>query len=205
MTDQIGQGTVTIDYNELRGLTALVKLAKGDPRYYLFGLCFDLDCGAAVTTNGHVLAWRGDLESEGCGQFIVPFESLKTITTGGKANQTVEIACNREGRVRLARSDGLLVECKPIDGTFPDYHRVIPETVSGEPAVYNLALIAELNRALNIMVPMKYTPVLNQNGLGAGVITTTKPDIAAVIMPMRSDSGEWQIPQPRSKPAAVAA
>ncbi|MCP5366289.1 MAG: DNA polymerase III subunit beta [Hyphomicrobiales bacterium] len=121
---------------ELRGLIDRTRFAISteETRYYLNGIYFHaaqrdgVDVLRAVATDGHRLASvEAPLPSgaEGMAGVIVP---RKTVTELRKlideTNDDIEIALS-ETKIRFSFGDGVLTS-KLIDGTFPDYERVIP-------------------------------------------------------------------------------
>ena len=121
---------------ELRGLIDRTRFAISteETRYYLNGIYFHaaqrdgIDVLRAVATDGHRLASvEAPLPAgaEGMAGVIVP---RKTVTELRKlideTNDDIEIALS-ETKIRFAFGEGVLTS-KLIDGTFPDYERVIP-------------------------------------------------------------------------------
>ncbi len=110
---------------------AMLIAPKQDVRYYLNGVFFDEEC--IVVTDGHRLLkikHSADISEP----FIVPCEALDTLRKQLTKKQ-------RESDVRLPAVDTLLeisdkyLECagkvakwQPVDGTFPEYQRVVPST-----------------------------------------------------------------------------
>ncbi|MFL5160161.1 MAG: DNA polymerase III subunit beta [Microvirga sp.] len=109
-------------------------ISTEETRYYLNGIYLHtIDAGGsvvmrAVATDGHRLA-RVEIPaptgSEGMPGVIVPRKAVAEIVKlveDGSENITVELS---SAKVRLT-FDGVVLTSKLIDGTFPDYHRVIP-------------------------------------------------------------------------------
>ncbi len=109
-------------------------ISTEETRYYLNGIFFHtLDAGAgtvlrAVATDGHRLA-RVEMPapkgSEGMPGVIVPRKAVaeiqKLVEDGG---ESVEVELS-PAKIRLTFA-GVVLTSKLIDGTFPDYQRVIP-------------------------------------------------------------------------------
>ena len=109
-------------------------ISTEETRYYLNGIFFHtIEAGGdlklrAVATDGHRLA-RADLKapsgSEGMPGIIVPRKTvgeLQKLVDDPEAFVTVEVS---DAKIRLSIG-GIVMTSKLIDGTFPDYRRVIP-------------------------------------------------------------------------------
>ncbi|KQQ38443.1 MULTISPECIES: DNA polymerase III subunit beta [Rhizobium/Agrobacterium group] len=109
-------------------------ISTEETRYYLNGIFFHtIEAGGdlklrAVATDGHRLA-RADLKapsgSEGMPGIIVPRKTvgeLQKLVDDPEAFVTVEVS---DAKIRLSIG-GIVMTSKLIDGTFPDYQRVIP-------------------------------------------------------------------------------
>ena len=109
-------------------------ISTEETRYYLNGIFLHtLDVGGtivmrAVATDGHRLArveMPAPAGSEGMPGVIIPRKAVAEIVKlveDGSENVTVELS---SAKVRLT-FDGVVLTSKLIDGTFPDYQRVIP-------------------------------------------------------------------------------
>lgn len=128
---------LTVDATELfkaLTFTSPAQSTKDDGRYYLQGTLFELVGRSVlklVATDGHrlhlhaipVVLEHGLLDENR--SYIVPKEALKLIVPLlSKATGPVKI--NFSGRTSFV-IDGITVETKMIDGTFPDYNRVLPK------------------------------------------------------------------------------
>lgn len=82
--------------------------------------------GRAVATDGFRLAYRDFGDAGGLtGEMIVPARSVEEIVKAfGGSNVDVEPG---EGRLSLQR-EGVRLNVKLMDGAFPDYRRVVPQT-----------------------------------------------------------------------------
>jgi DNA polymerase-3 subunit beta len=117
-------GTFTTEFEvDLASLVAPTQFAMSgdDVRYYLQGVYFHTAEGrlAAVATDGHRLARNyGPAAAEFAG-IIIP---RKTVSILPKGNVKVRLSANK---IQFATADTIITS-KLIDGTFPDYQRVIP-------------------------------------------------------------------------------
>lgn len=109
-------------------------ISTEETRYYLNGIYLHtLDVGGAtmlraVATDGHRLArveMPAPIGSEGMPGVIVPRKAVAEIVKlveDGSENVVIELS---SAKIRLT-FDGVILTSKLIDGTFPDYQRVIP-------------------------------------------------------------------------------
>lgn len=104
---------------DLSALFAPVQFAMSDEetRYYLRGVF--LQPGAATATDGHRLATRA---FDPLGEFEPVIIPRKTVGILPKGAATVELSSTK---IRLT-AGGMQMTSRLIDGTFPDYERVIP-------------------------------------------------------------------------------
>ena len=176
-------------------------MAVKDVRYYLNGIMIESNDMQTrmVATDGHTLIiHRSDAkdENEGSWQGIMPDTFVKTLLgwkPEGKWQKDQPILCViRDGEIRAQWGANIAV-CKPIDGKFPDYRRVIPETCSGMASFYDPDYLARVKRASEDLGSGKGYFELRMNGKtepngseGAGV-AVINANCFAIIMPMRQD------------------
>lgn len=96
-------------------------ISTEETRYYLNGIYFHVvdGVGVAVATDGHRLARNRGPELPEFAGIIVPRKTVGLLPKGG-----VKVAVS-ESKIRIEAGDFVMVS-KLIDGTFPDYARVIP-------------------------------------------------------------------------------
>lgn len=145
---------INLTVSQARGL--ILASAKGDIRFYLNGSLFDFEHGRAVSTDGHVLLavnvaaqWNA-AEQPLAGACIIPRDVLENIAKGGKTTDEIEITFDGE-TVALQRGP-VKVSCAPIQGTFPQWQRVIPSKFSNEPAQFNPELLSRIAKAYALAV-----------------------------------------------------
>jgi len=196
-----------IDLNLVK--TAAFCVSKEETRYYLNGVYITYDKGAliSVATDGHRLAafrhtvsQDAPLESFGV---IVPLAIINAIKLNKHDNTgTLE---HVDGLKWSISHNGQTVTFDAIDGTFPDWRRIVPTETSGEIAQFNLSYMndfAKMSKQLG-----RSTPNANiaHNGGGPAVITFGgEVDGFALLMPFRDPSGEAQ-PLPAWITAPMAA
>lgn len=113
----------TLPASDLKWVSAAMCEEKA--RYYLCGIYFDTEC--LVATNGHILK-RIDAKGP-VKPFIMPDHMVDAILASGSDN--VRIWFN--GLTIFAYAGDYTIIAKAIDGTFPDYRRVIPSRDTGLP------------------------------------------------------------------------
>lgn len=127
------------------------SISTESTRYYLNGVCvkaldFEIDF---VSTNGHTLSLIKIEEC--CGEFfekgiILPTKTVKHLLNVLNKKDT-NVVINQLGEVRLEICfENVNIISKLVDGTYPDYKRVIPNTLYIEPVVIDKnALINAIN------------------------------------------------------------
>jgi DNA polymerase-3 subunit beta len=126
--------TFDIDIRALKA--AAIAASTEQTRYYLNGVCIQhTPTGPVfVATDGHhLIAARHDWQSDAPAPFapvIVPLELLKRIKIVRKASDVATITLTGEGGERKVAIDyaGGTVAANAIDGAFPDWRRVIPQS-----------------------------------------------------------------------------
>ena len=182
-------------------LFAAVKVV----RYRLNGI--NLEIGRKetrlVATNGTMLGcFRVESEqpevTTPLGNIIIPNDLLKPIKAKGMVEiligplETKKDAKGEEVPVSNARPvtltyAGLSMSGKTLDGTFPDFRRVIPSKVSGQPAQFDPRLTGTLAKAWSILHGGKgpHCVGLGFNGNDGALITLADENFVGVIAPMR--------------------
>ena len=185
----------TIDSNTLRA--ALTHVAKNDVRYYLNGICMDLDAGRIVATDGHRMFVAFGPKDPGKGRVILPRDLVANVCkVAGKRGQQVTVTLAGSGdtaTATLSLPTGAQFGETLIDGRFPDWPRVVPTTLSGELGQYDLDYLAAAADALVIHGAASKTQGVRvaHNGADKPCIVWA-PDCTenmafVVVMPMRAD------------------
>jgi len=143
-------------------------ISTEETRYYLNGIYLhtakakNVDVLRAVATDGHRLAkveMAAPAGAKGIPGIIIPRKTVNEVRKLlDESSGDVEIALS-ENKVRFT-FENVVITSKLIDGTFPDYERVIPsgndkimqvETAKFAPAVYRVATISsEKSRAVKL-------------------------------------------------------
>lgn len=165
-----------------------------ETRFYLNGV-FLHPCEAGVllvATDGHRLAkrlLRTDAPTAGLAPVIVP---RKTVDILGKIlpkEGTITLSAS-DAKIRIA-ADGLELTSKLIDGTFPDYVRVIPTAHSQLALIDSKALSEAIDRVTTISTE-RGRAVRFTFGDGRLLLTSNNPDAGEAEDEVPAD-GEAQI------------
>jgi len=182
---------------EIKNLIAVSNFASNDwARYYLNGVFFDADNNKMVATSGLILGVLSDSmqDTEDVESFIMHNDTIKTIVSGLTAKQKkvakIEITSDNVSVVY----QGLVIKnvpYAPIDGTFPDYKRVIPEAsdyARGANFGFDTSLIVKIEKALKVL--NKRTHInFNFNACNSPVLTEVD-NFTCVIMPCKTEQSE---------------
>jgi DNA polymerase-3 subunit beta len=163
-----------------------------DVRYYLPGVHFDLDAGRMVATDGHRAFICAGPAVPGAGTFIMPNDLIDSVLKAvGKRPlyDTVEVSL-AAGTIQVKTANGTF-SAPAVDGRFPDWRRIVPQSVSGEVAQFNPQYLADAREALATYQGFKTDKVafeVAHNGTNPCVCTSICDDALVIVMPMR-DTG----------------
>ncbi|AGK49418.1 DNA polymerase III beta subunit, central domain protein [Burkholderia thailandensis MSMB121] len=175
---------------------ALLHAAKKDIRFYLNGVCIEAHEKETrvIGTDGHraaVIRVPTENVSVSPGtRFIIPratVEAMKISKAALKHPIVIE-GPNDNGEYRATGVFGVAI-FQAVEGVFPDYRHIIPETTSGTLAQYNPAYLADMAKAAELL-GHKFIYV-EHNGDGPARVTVPHySDFVGVVMPVRSDKAE---------------
>jgi DNA polymerase-3 subunit beta len=120
-------------------------------RHYLCGVYVHVvdERIRAVATNGHHLTYQdGHKVDRGFDGVIIPSKFVSEVVRAAPSNPSNAVFTVYAGKSVSVSWDGFLIQSKIIDGTFPDYERVIP---SAPPRIAKLnadAVAVALKRAM---------------------------------------------------------
>jgi hypothetical protein len=190
---------ITLNVSFLKA--AMLFASTEETRYYLRGVHL-LRRGAHLrltATDGHRLFCAMQTLSDSGADFdiILPSEGLKKALTG-LHRSTEDLALELERGERIGRSAVLRptvvtratlndVGMTPIDGTFPDISRVIPDAnaITGEVAAFNPVYLADIGKAAKILGGNVNGFHLGHNGGSPALVSFDCPDAFGVLMPYR--------------------
>jgi DNA polymerase-3 subunit beta len=173
---------------------ALLFAADRDVRYYLNGVCIEHSPQGerAIATDGHRLICvnidvSDRIRASAVHRFIVPRETLENVLKVHDKNLAVVITYNTETKkVQVGQ-----LSADAVDGTFPEYERVVPDKLSGEVAQFNWRYLADCIKARSLLTTRKMTdPAVNvgiaHNGNRPAWVSLSE-DAFAIVMPMSAD------------------
>lgn len=201
---------ITISRNALKAVSRFASAE--DVRYYLNGVLVQASPAVTrmVATNGHFAGvHQVAFENEEFCDIIIPNDAVKAACALKKCD-TLDLTDSGNGEYRL---DGLTergvhvgsVVFKPIDGQFPDYARIIPTALSGEPGHFNYRYLATCQDAADDLSGRKGKTLVQvaQNGKEGAALVRIDDDMFAVVMPLRSDAPTAGIAAWAREPVAV--
>jgi len=211
--------TINVYRNKLKAASRF--MAVQDIRYYLNGVLIESNemQSRIVATDGHTLfASRDDAKGDNAGSFagIIGADTVKAILawkapykSANDVPVVITTADDPAGEHRAAWAGNICV-FRLIDGKFPDYMRVVPEKVSGEPAFYQPEYLVRCSKAAIDMNTNKLGHFdFKQGGDGSGIAVFSS-EAFAVIMPIRNTVADpaliaWAreaLPAPVAEPVA---
>jgi len=182
---------VSINLNTLKSVAHAV--GKEETRYYLMGVHLEAgkDGFTMVATNGHMLLcafqpYGEHMPQDHMANVIIPAALIAKIKVKKRAHEWAELTI--DGDNLTFDYMGETYGGKAIDGCFPDWRRVVPGTVSGEPAQFNGDYIATLQKAGQVFADnAKSIPHIHHNGDSAALVTFGGDKFFGVLMPVRSN------------------
>lgn len=186
----------------------IIASAKNDIRYYLKGVLVEVRAEHAtlVACDGHILLAvplpADAIEGERIvGDYIIPrslLESVKPCKIGRTVlplalEISASVGAQGQSVFSLTLKGSIHVTDKPVDGRFPDWRRVIPETASGEIAQFDARLVSRFGDIYNALGGSeKYcAPVFLHNGVNGALVSNLGHGGAlGVIMPLREKTPE---------------
>jgi hypothetical protein len=184
---------------------ALQCASSEETRYYLGGVLVNAGVNevAYAATDGHVLfAYRRNTQAADnlVGTWIIPADIVAKLklpslkARNRAAYETATLSDAGGGYLNLkCDMEGTSITFKPIDGTFPDWRRVVPDCVDQADNAkevdiqYDPALLTKVWKAGEILDGTK--PNMARNGGGPALIHYADENAFAIVMPMRSAKG----------------
>jgi DNA polymerase-3 subunit beta len=190
-----------INTNLLRA--ANVVASTEGMRYYLNGVSIEATRERVfyAATDGHRLVafhhaaeWDDDTkEEERSLSIIIPKSSIEQI----KINRREEngVLRSSDGRMWAIKKGLSTIAFEAIDGTFPDWRRVVPEETSGKTAQFNGDYLASFKKVARLAGAENTVPGVYHNGDGPALIDLgiIEHDYVACIMPMRCSATHQKI------------
>ena len=173
-----------ITLNQLKVLT--FTMPSKDVRPYLNGLF--IGDQHIVTTDGHRLSCiKHNDEEHNAPDFIIPASMVDIML---KSKQPLFSVVLQDDNIVI---NGGMFTCKPVDGKFPDYKRVIPVScyADGTTPIIQGSYLHDAQKALNIYANYSPSKQSYPNGVTVGhkgantAVKFTLDALTIVIMPIR--------------------
>jgi DNA polymerase-3 subunit beta len=190
--------TVSFDIRYLKA--AAMAVSTEETLYYLNGVLAEMrDSGQLrlVATDGHRMAiFAPDCESHQFETFkiIVPADVIAKIKINRRSEEQCALSIDTaENRFALSY-DGVEYAFTPIDGTFPDYGRFVPQSCDGSIAQFNAGYVESFVKMQRLWGGRGHSANpgvgISHNGGGPALITFWEPDVKGfgVLMPMRGSA-----------------
>lgn len=188
---------------------ALLCTSTDETRYYLKGVAVQLDDDKLfiVATDGHrLIAMQPEFTIErddtdaatraNFGSVIIPADIVKNLKPVRGVDECTLIVDGIKGEIDYC---GQSVRFGFIDGTFPEWRRVIPSTISGETAQFDARYIADLPKICAAFGTKDSKVEIEHNGNSPAFIALNLPvPYVCLLMPYRGT------PQPVKLPSWVS-
>lgn len=189
--------TATID---LRLLAATTAFASTEPnRHYICGVFLEISHAGIryVATDGHRLMASFRYASEGQPNFsaniIVATADCKRVKIGRRSDGVANLLANADGTYSIEHPD-LHYKFTPVDGTYPDWRRVLPKAKAAwKPTFFNYDYAADFKKFAEKM-GIGSAQVI-ERGEDPMPVLFDSDDSFGVLMPMRFDANrQWVTP-----------
>lgn len=190
---------ITIDHAIIKAL--LTAAPKKDMRYYLNGICVDAskETVVLVATDGHMMlsfpVSADAIEDRINGQFIIDRVDLDAIKPAKAGKHTLPLIIEVDDKGYTISGATKAVNTL-VDGKFPDWRRVVPQTLSGELAQFNLELLSRIDDIRKAFGRGACDATIHHNGKSCAQITGLHPDALMLVMPCRSNDAQGDAPVP---------
>ena len=199
---------------------ALMTASSEETRYYLCGVLVEIEARSVtyVATDGHRLFAHREELGEGeepntlLGHFIIPMKSCRAIKLRKKATDAAMLSQVDDGGMLLAYL-GERHYFKPVDGTFPNWRRVMPKRGGEAYAHFDGKLVASFSAIAAALGDDKGSPricPMDANSPALVVFHGREDTTFGVIMPMRGEKvarivPAWALPEGAASVEAAAA
>ena len=190
--------TITVN---LRALKAINQASSTEAtRYYLKGVCVTATSERieyVATDEYMLLATSHENEGGNEGVWIIPSSIIASIKIAKRDDGLAKLICLYEGGHKLALefTNGQSITFDAIDGTFPDWRRIVSPTFTGEHSNIATTFLTRAEKAgvaLGIRNPHQIS--ILHNGNGPALLRFNSSDDEAqdnlfgVVMPYRGES-----------------
>lgn len=192
-----------LNLNFVKGLSVIIP--SKEIRYYLNGLHFEAkqnDGFYLVATDGHRMALikNDSIQADRDYSFIIPHETIKNLIKMMDKNQPIAlIDYDFDNNKIVIEYNGNCIRVAGIDGKFPEWHRIIPDSVTGEAGQYNSDYIADFKKMANFINGTKNLDCfIKQNGEKVAIVDigANKPEYdifgMGLLMPLRKTDSAFE-------------
>ena len=163
--------------------------ASKDIRYCLNGVNIEStpDCTRLVATDGHAMGiHKYEVKNSETGTVIIPADVVKTILSWKTPKYSTDEITLTIGKECKVEYHGNSITFAGLDGTFPNYRRVIPAELSGVASQFDPDLI---NRCATAAKDLGHKPLITigHNGPSAAIVFIGSYDLCAILMPLRAE------------------
>jgi hypothetical protein len=194
------QATINLRVLGAAALTA----SSEETRFYLCGVLVEIEPRSVtyVATDGHRLfahreeLGEGDEPNTLVGHFIIPMKSCRAIKLGKKATAAAALTRSDDGGMFLANFAERHY-FRPVDGTFPDWRRVMPKRGGEAYAHFDGKLVASFSAIAAALGDDKGSPricPMDANSPALVVFHGREDTTFGVIMPMRGEKVSRLVP-----------
>jgi hypothetical protein len=199
--------TVTLPANTWKALCRIA--AKDDTRYYLLGVALDFStpgrCHAVSTDGRRMLVVNAEcdretLEAAKGRTFIVPRELLERVKSFARnvpgVLVKIEPTADDVNTGTATVYGDATTSSALVDGRFPEWQRLVPDTVSGERGDYNFEYVGEFYKIADLL-NCRFPTLIGNGPDRSAIISFGKSggNVFAVLMPMRADADTYEYPQ----------
>jgi hypothetical protein len=190
---------VTLSIRALRAV--LVAVSTEETRYYLNGINLEFTPNGIVmaATDGHRMIvlrqpYGEHAATAAHASVIVPRDLVAKLKVKLRTLDETTLTIADDGKL-LFEHAGEMFGGARMDGTFPDYRRVVPQDLDGKPAQYNPQYLADFAKARQELTGQKAdrdgksSPIVRYNGESPAVVDfawDTGFQAFGVIMPLRT-------------------
>ena len=193
---------ITFDARTLKA--ALICTSTDETRYYLKGVAVQLDGNQLfiVATDGHrLIAMQPPCEISGdttgsdraaFGSVIIPADIIKNLKLVRNVDECTLTIDGFKGELEHA---GQSVWFRFVDGTFPDWRRVIPLNITGELAQFDARYVGELPKIEAAFGNKNAKVKIEHNGESPAFVALDLPmPYVCLLMPFRGTKEPVALP-----------
>ena len=190
-------------------VAAAICASRENTRYDLNGVLVEMTAAGNrfIATDGRRLVVLFDEDNPGenttkvLASAIIPLKACahkiqrETLFNRKSTPKPNEGRLSIDGSLVRITANGMTYEVPAIDGTYPEWRKIVPDTTSGEASTYNGKLLSDFQR-INAIFGDKQVCSVSHNGDGASIVHLTYfVKGFGIIMPMKNAQREWALPE----------